>query len=113
MVKAKIGFIVLLIFAQLACVQYAFSQDAFAKTLLGKDTLTIKPLPFKTTLQWVGDHPYDWNEGAMVPAKGYQQYLNAGVNLKWKHFELQLAPEVVMAQNLVFEGFSERQELVH
>ena len=29
-----------------------------------------------------------------------------GINFKWKHFELQMAPEFVAAQNLNFEGFS-------
>jgi hypothetical protein len=53
----------------------------------------------------VGDHPYDWNDGVMIPAKGWQQYFNAGVHLKWKDFELQIAPELVAAQNLNFEGF--------
>lgn len=78
----------------------------FAKTKLGKDTLKISALPFKTTLQYVGDHPYNWNDGAMIPAKGMQQYLNAGVHLQWKNLELQLAPELVIAQNLDYEGFN-------
>jgi Capsule assembly protein Wzi len=81
-------------------------HHAFAQTIVAKDTLKITPLPFKTSIQWVGDHPYDWNDGAMIPAKGLQQYINAGVNVKWKNFELQLAPELVVAQNLAFEGFS-------
>jgi hypothetical protein len=70
-----------------------------------KDTVFVKALPFKTSIQWVGDHPYNWNDGAMIPAKGLQQYFNAGVNLKYKNWELQLAPEFVMAQNLNYDGF--------
>ena len=68
--------------------------------------ITIKLLPIVSKLQYVGDHPYDWNDGAMIPAKGAQQYLNAGLNLKWKKVELQIAPEFVAAQNLSFEGFA-------
>jgi hypothetical protein len=49
----------------------------------------------------------------MIPAKGWQQYFNGGVNLKWKQFELQVAPELVLAQNLNFEGFSENLDPVH
>ena len=71
-----------------------------------KDSIFIKALPLKTSLQWVGDHPYDWNDGAMIAAKGWQQYLNAGVNIKYKNWELQLAPEYVVAQNLNYEGFN-------
>lgn len=73
---------------------------------LGTNGLQFKLLPIVNKLQYVGDHPYDWNDGAMIPAKGWQQYLNTGVNLKWKQFELQIAPEYVAAQNLSFEGFS-------
>jgi hypothetical protein len=86
--------------------------DSLINTKL-KDSLVVKVLPFKTTIQWVGDHPYDWNEGSMILAKGYQQYLNGGVNFKWKNVELQLAPEIVLAQNLQYDGFNEVQDKVH
>ena len=68
--------------------------------------LQIKVLPIINKIQYVGDHPYDWNDGAMIPAKGWQQYTNAGLQLKWKHLEFQISPEYVAAQNLLFEGFS-------
>ena len=89
---AKTKFALLVLFAmqlyagQLCVAQNSFYQVSTFKTALGNDTLTIVPLPFKTILQSIGDHPYDWNEGAMIPAKGYQQYLNGGVNLKWKNY---------------------------
>ena len=73
---------------------------------ISKTGAAFKLLPIISKLQYVGDHPYDWNDGAMIPAKGWQQYLNAGINLKWKEVELQIAPEFVAAQNLSFEGFS-------
>ena len=69
-------------------------------------SIQFKILPIVNKLQYVGYHPYDWNDGAMIPAKGWQQYLNAGVRLKWKNLELQVAPEYIAAQNLAFEGFS-------
>lgn len=75
--------------------------------------ISLKLLPIVNKLQYVGDHPYDWNDGAMIPAKGWQQYLNAGMHLKWKQFELQIAPEFVAAQNLSFDGFSENLDPVH
>ena len=72
---------------------------------IAKTGIAFKLLPIVNKLQYVGDHPYDWNDGVMIPAKGWQQYLNAGINLKWKQFELQIAPELVAAENLNFEGF--------
>jgi hypothetical protein len=75
--------------------------------------IQFKILPLINKLQYVGDHPYDWNDGVMIPAKGWQQYMNVGFNLKWKQFELQIAPEFVAAQNLFFEGFSENLDQVY
>ena len=66
---------------------------------IAKTGIAFKLLPIVNKLQYVGDHPYDWNDGVMIPAKGWQQYFNAGVHLKWKQFELQMAPEFVAAQN--------------
>ncbi len=80
----------------------------FAKT-----GIAFKLLPIVNKLQYVGDHPYEWNDGVMIPAKGWQQYLNAGINFKWKQFELQMAPEMVAAQNLNFEGFGEEMDETH
>lgn len=73
---------------------------------ISKTGIQFRLLPIVNKFQYVGDHPYDWNDGALIQAKGGQQYLNVGVNLKWKQFELQIAPELVAAQNLSFEGFS-------
>jgi hypothetical protein len=77
------------------------SSNAIAKT-----GIQFRLLPIVNKLQYVGDHPYDWNDGVMIPAKGWQQYLNTGIHLKWKQLELQIAPEFVASQNLNFEGFS-------
>ena len=89
------------------------TMPSFAQTKDTANKLQIKILPIVNKLQYVGDHPYDWNDGVMIPAKGWQQYLNAGVNFKWKKLELQIAPEFVAAQNLSFDGFSENLDPVH
>ena len=68
-------------------------------------TFKIKLLPYLTKMQWVQDHPYNWNDGAMVPAKGLQQLTRIGFNAQWKFIELQIAPELVSAQNQQFESF--------
>jgi hypothetical protein len=59
---------------------------------IAKTGIQFKLLPIVNKLQNVGDHPYEWNDGVMIPAKGWQQYFNAGIHLKWKQFELQIAP---------------------
>ncbi|SJZ73922.1 capsule assembly Wzi family protein [Sediminibacterium ginsengisoli] len=51
--------------------------------------------------------PYDWNLGSMIPARGYQVMVSAGVYAKiGKHITMQVAPELVSAANKDFEGFS-------
>lgn len=86
-----------------------FLPFAFFSKAQSSDTTTgihIKLLPIVNTIQYVGDHPYDWNDGAMIPAKGWQQYTNFGFQLNWKKLKVQIAPEWVAAQNMPFEGFS-------
>lgn len=105
------------ILSTLACAVFGFAIGQTRNPIQKIDTsfidnhietkgLQFKLLPMVNKLQYVGDHPYDWNDGAMIPAKGGQQYINMGINLKWKQFELQIAPEFVAAQNLNFEGFA-------
>lgn len=52
--------------------------------------------------QYSSYHPYGWNDGAMIPAKGYQTQLSAGVFAKLGGFSLQVQPEFVYAQNAAF-----------
>ena len=85
--------------------QSTLADSVQAYKPIAKTGIAFKLLPIVNKLQYVGDHPYEWNDGVMIPAKGWQQYLNAGINFKWKQFELQIAPELVAAQNLSFEGF--------
>jgi hypothetical protein len=101
----------LILFYFIAMVAKGQAMDE-AKPIV-KTGIQFKLLPIVNKLQYVGDHPYDWNDGVMIPAKGWQQYFNGGMNLKWKQFELQVAPELVLAQNLNFEGFSENLDPVH
>ena len=67
------------------------------------DRLQLRGVPLLNKLQYVQAHPYNWNDGAMVPAKGWQQFIRAGVNAQWKFVELQLAPELGLAQNQLFD----------
>ena len=69
----------------------------------GLDSIPFKWLPIVHKLQYVQDHPYNWNDGAMVQAKGWQQFTRLGIYAKWKNFEAQIAPEFVYAENKTFE----------
>lgn len=53
--------------------------------------------------------PYGWNDGAMIPAKGYQLFISGGVFAKYKFLTVQFRPEIVLAGNGIYEGFGGKQ----
>lgn len=63
-------------------------------------------LPVILRQQYNTHRPYGWNDGSMIPAKGYQNQFSFGVFLKKGIVSLQLRPEIVYAQNSTFPGFS-------
>ncbi|MXV17399.1 capsule assembly Wzi family protein [Hufsiella ginkgonis] len=61
-----------------------------------------------TWLQQVNtDHPYGWNDGGMIPARGYQALVSMGAYAKFGPLSVQLKPEYVYAANNKFRGFPE------
>jgi len=66
----------------------------------------IQLLPFSWQQQFNTDHPYSLNDGAMIPARGYQTMVSGGVYLKAGPLSIQLRPEVVLAENKPFEAFT-------
>ncbi len=73
---------------------------------------TFKVLPISWQQQFNSDHPYGWNDGAMIPAKGYQTMVSGGFYIKFGPLSIQLRPEYVYANNLNFIGFdSERSDI--
>ncbi|RZJ54204.1 MAG: hypothetical protein EOO45_30650, partial [Flavobacterium sp.] len=64
-------------------------------------------LPMSVQLQANSHHPYGWNDGAMIPAKGLQTLLTAGIFAEYGPLSIQFKPEVVMAPNSRFDTFNE------
>lgn len=69
----------------------------------------FKWLPITSTQQYNTHHPYGWNDGSMIPAKGYQHKLSGGIYTRWGMLSIQLQPELVYAQNSSFRTFSTHQ----
>lgn len=65
----------------------------------------IKLLPVTFQQQYNSRQPYGWNDGAMIPARGYQGLLSFGGYVKYKFLSVQIRPEIVFAENRYFEGF--------
>lgn len=70
----------------------------------------IQLMPLDWRGQFVSSYPYGWNDGGMIPAKGFQTYLSAGVYAEYKFLSIQLKPEFVSAQNSVFDSYRGRDE---
>ena len=56
-------------------------------------------LPITLQQQYNSHHPYGINDGAMIPSKGYETMLSAGIFFKAGPLTVQLRPEYVFAQN--------------
>ncbi|MDB5121045.1 MAG: hypothetical protein JWN56_2263 [Sphingobacteriales bacterium] len=69
----------------------------------------VKLLPVNWKQQYNSDHPYGWNDGVMIPSKGYQTSVSAGIFVKLGVFSIQLQPEYVYAKNEEFDGFPTEQ----
>ena len=65
-----------------------------------------KLLPLTWQQQFNSDHPYGWNDGAMIPAKGYQSLVSGGFYFQYGLLSIQLQPELVYAANPAFDGYA-------
>lgn len=70
----------------------------------GKGAFQILPLSLQQ--QFNSDHPYGWNDGAMIPAKGYQNMVSGGFYFRYGILSIQLRPEFVYAANPPFDGYA-------
>jgi hypothetical protein len=77
-----------------------------------KEKLKISLLPITLKQQYNTFGPYSWNDGIMIPAKGYQTFMSAGFFTKYKAISVQLRPEYVFAANPNFEIFQTTEDEV-
>lgn len=75
----------------------------YAPPLVFSHLLKINLLPVTWTQQFNSHHPFGWNDGALIPAKGYQTQFTAGVYTKVGPLSVQLQPELIYAANPQFE----------
>jgi hypothetical protein len=73
------------------------------KSKNGKLNAMLLPLSLQT--QGNSHHPYGWNDGAMIPAKGLQMLLSAGIYAEYGPLTIQFRPELVIAANMWFDTF--------
>lgn len=71
-----------------------------------KHFFSYQLLPVDIHTQLNTNHPYGWNDGAMIPARGLQTLVSAGLYIKAGPLSVQLRPEWVTAANTDFETFN-------
>lgn len=71
----------------------------------GQKSFQFKILPFTWIQQYNSKRPYGWNDGAMIPARGYQTLVSGGAFFKYRCLNFQIRPEAVYAQNQDFSPF--------
>tara|TARA_Y100001935_G_scaffold254057_1_gene261943 strand:+ start:2522 stop:4237 length:1716 start_codon:yes stop_codon:yes gene_type:complete len=86
-----------------------FDTEKYAPTIVNflKGNGKIKILPMDYNIEFNSHHPYNRNNGSMIPNRGYQQLFSAGIYTKIGPLSIQLKPEHLFSENRDFEGFGE------
>jgi hypothetical protein len=61
-------------------------------------------LPLSINQQFNSHHKYGWNDGSILPSKGYQKQITMGIFAEWGPISLKLQPEFVFAENNPIES---------
>ena len=79
------------------------------KTILKnkKESIVIKSLGLDYFVEFNSHHPYNRNNGTMIPNRGYQHIISPGVFFKIGPLSIQLKPEHHYSDNKAFDGFWE------
>jgi hypothetical protein len=80
--------------------------------LIDTEKIKIEVLPITLKQQYNTFGPYSWNDGIMIPAKGYQSFLSAGFFAKYGAISVQLRPEYVFAANPSYQIFQTEEDEV-
>lgn len=73
-------------------------------------------LPVSIKQRYNSNYPFGWNDGAMIPARGYQATVTGGFYLKYGPLSIQLSPEYIYAENkpfIRFDSWHTGQDLIN
>ena len=86
-----------------------FNIEEYSPTVLTffKDKGKIKLLPIDYNIEYNSHHPYNRNNGSMIPNRGYQHIISGGIFVEVGPLSVQLKPEYLFSENKDFEGFGE------
>ncbi len=68
-------------------------------------SIKIKTLGLDYFIEFNSNHPYNRNNGTMIPNRGYQHLISTGLYLELGPLSIQFKPEHHFSENKLFEGF--------
>lgn len=85
----------------------SFSIKKFYPTIFSTKNkkLILKLLPLDYVSEFSSHHPYNRNNGSLIPNRGYQQIISPGFFLKYGPLSINIKPEFLYAENKSFDGF--------
>lgn len=83
-----------------------FKESSFGHLTFGGSKGKFDLLPITWQQQYNSHHPEGINDGSMIPSRGYQTLISAGVFAKYGPLSIQLKPELVYASNKPYNGFA-------
>ena len=72
-----------------------------------KKKFEIKNLGVDYFIEYNSHHPYNRNNGTMIPNRGYQHIISPGIFVKYGLLTIQFKPEHHYSENKNFDGFWE------
>ena len=79
----------------------------FKNNILNKKNITIKFLGIDYFTEYNSRHPYNRNNGSMIPNRGYQHIISPGFYFEYGPLSLTMKPEHHYSENKLFDGFWE------
>ncbi len=83
----------------------SFKVADLNKSIVKKNKFKIELLPIDLSAEYNSLHPYNRNNGSLIPNRGFQQLVSLGFFSKIGPLEITIKPEYHYAQNLDYAGF--------
>ena len=71
-----------------------------------KGKLEVKTLGLDYFIEYNSNHPYNRNNGTMIPNRGYQHIISPALYIKAGPLSIQIKPEHHFSENKSFKGFN-------
>ncbi len=89
-----------------------FDYEKYSREIFSffNDKGKLRILPVDYNINYTTHHPYNRNNGSMIPNRGYQQLISWGFYFELGPLSIQFKPENIYAENKEFDGFWEGHE---